>query len=175
MLLWLSWQRTLAVGNRSRQDGGRWHPSLTVPVPTHSFKQTFRYNPWVLSPLPSLRRSSDLLTADTVVGRHVPCFRRHQRVPRMFSTFTVLWDRSRQTRTDLNVDKKPASCPLQTPWGARRHLTWAYFRNMPSSYFCKNSNLDLKNFKGKQARLDHKGKIFWEHYKSFSCWELKKK
>lgn len=75
----------------------------------------------------------------------------------------------------LKRRQKTGFVPTQTPWGARRHLTWAYFTNMPSSYFCKNSNLDLKNFKGKQARLDHKGKIFWEHYKSFSCWELKKK
>ena len=31
---------------------------------------------------------------------------------------------------------------------------------MPSSYFCKNNNLDLKTLKGKQARLDYNGTIF---------------
>lgn len=32
---------------------------------------------------------------------------------------------------------------------------------MPSSYFCKNNNLDVKNFKGKQERLDHNGTNFF--------------
>lgn len=38
---------------------------------------------------------------------------------------------------------------------------------MPSSYFCKNNNLDLKNFKGKQAGLDHNETNILEQYKAF--------
>lgn len=38
---------------------------------------------------------------------------------------------------------------------------------MPSSYFYKNNHLDLKNSKGKQARLDHNGTDILEQDKAF--------